>query len=344
MIHWKSQDNEFIEDMKEQQLNIRPLTAGDFEAVVNIDAKITGRTRPGFFEKRLAAAVTDPDYFIYIGCELQGMLKGYLFARLQEGEYGVSEKVAVVDAIGVEPASTGQGIGRTMMEDCLAVSRHKKVSEIQTQVDWRNLEFLRFLSACKFQLAPRQILEREVDYMDTRISTDPVKLDVTGAGEKDYSDPNNDEATALARDVISVRSLNTVDMAALVRIDKKVTGVDHRRYYQRKTKEVLDETGIRVSLVAENDGQVAGFIMARVDFGEFDRAEPVAVLDSIAVDPDYGHHQVGSAMLSQLLANLATLRLETVRTEIDTDHFDVLNFLMKNGFRNSQRLSFSCKV
>ena len=327
--------------MNQQSASTRPLTAGDFDAVVAIDAGITGRSRPGYFKKRLAAALAEPAWFIYIGCEWGGTLEGYLFARLQEGEYGVSKKVAVMDTIGVNPDSTGRGIGRMMMEDCRAILRHKKVSELQTQVDWRNLGFLHFLSAGGFELAPRQILERDVGYMDTRISSDPEQVDRTGSGEKDYSDPGSYDAASLARDVVNIRSLNAGDLKALVRVDKKVTGADHSRYYQRKIKEVLDETGIRVSLVAEKDGQVAGFIMARVDFGEFDRTEPVAVLDSIAVDPEYGHVQIGSAMLSQLLANLTTLRLETIRTEIDSDHFDVLNFLMKNGFRNSQRLSFS---
>ena len=330
--------------MNKRPASTRPLTATDFDAVVDIDAGITGRARPGYFQKRLAAAIAEPDYFIYIGCEVEGALKGYLFARLQEGEYGVNDKVAVVDTIGVNPDSAGQGIGRLMMEDCRTILRHKKVAELQTQVDWHNLEFMRFLSANGFQLAPRQILEREIDYMDTVINTDPVKSDTTRSGEKDYSDSSSDDSAALARDVVIIRSLNSGDLEAVVHVDKKVTGADHSRFYQRKTKEVLDETGIRVSLVAEKNDQAAGFIMARVDFGEFDRTEPVAVLDSIAVDPDYSHVQIGSAMLSQLLANLTTLRLEKIRTEIDADHFDVLNFLMKNGFRNSQRLSFSYKV
>ena len=80
--------------------------------------------------------------------------------------------------------------------------------------------------------------------------------------------------------------------------------------------------------------------MARVDFGEFDRIEPAAVLDSIAIDPDYAHHLVGTALLSQLLANLAVLRIEVIRSETDTEHFAVLGFLQRNGFASSQRLAF----
>jgi ribosomal protein S18 acetylase RimI-like enzyme len=130
-------------------------------------------------------------------------------------------------------------------------------------------------------------------------------------------------------------------MPMLIRIDKKVTGQDHSAYYERKVNEVLNESGIRVSLVGELDGQVVGFIMARVDYGEYDRTEPIAVLDTIGVHPDFGNKNVGSALLAQLLGNLATLRLDKIRTQVDADHFDVLSFLMKNGFYPSQELAFS---
>ncbi|MGZ9112242.1 MAG: GNAT family N-acetyltransferase, partial [Rhodoplanes sp.] len=60
-------------------------------------------------------------------------------------------------------------------------------------------------------------------------------------------------------------------------------------YYQRKVEEVLQESGVRVSLVAEIDDHPVGFIMARVDFGEFGRTEPEAVMDTVGVHPDYAH-------------------------------------------------------
>lgn len=93
--------------------------------------------------------------------------------------------------------------------------------------------------------------------------------------------------------------------------------------------------------MAEQDGNVVGVIMARVDYGEFDRTEPVAVMDSIAVDPGYRHLQIGTTLLQRLLANLATLRMEKVRTEVDMRYLDVLSFLSRNGFVQSQQLAFA---
>jgi ribosomal protein S18 acetylase RimI-like enzyme len=323
------------------RISTRPLTENDFPAVVNIDAFNSGRRRPGFFEKRLLAAMAEPDYFIYIGHDVEGELKGYLLARLLEGEYGAKMPVAVLDAIGVEPSCKGLGIGRQLLQSFIEILEHKQIPEIHTEVDWRNTDFLNFLSAAGFLLAPKQILECEVGFVDTTLQGGDVTI---GKQEIDYSDPVGDEASALARDNVYCRTLMQEDLPALIRIDRHITGLDHSGYYQRKVREVVEETGIRVSMVAEIKGQICGFIMARVDFGEFDRTEPTAVLDTFGVDPAYGHQQVGSALLSQLLANLTSLRLEKIRTVVGADHFDILNFLMKNGFRTSQQVAFVKRI
>jgi ribosomal protein S18 acetylase RimI-like enzyme len=97
---------------------------------------------------------------------------------------------------------------------------------------------------------------------------------------------------------------------------------------------------VRVSLVAELDTVPVGFIMARVDLGEFGRVETTAVIDTIGVDPDYQNKGVGRALVSQLLANLGTLRVEKVRTEVDWQDHDLLAYLDRNGFRPSQQLCF----
>jgi ribosomal protein S18 acetylase RimI-like enzyme len=83
-----------------------------------------------------------------------------------------------------------------------------------------------------------------------------------------------------------------------------------------------------------------GFIMARVDLGEFGRIETTAVIDTIGVDPDYQNKGVGRALVSQLLANLGTLRVEKVRTEVDWQDHDLLAYLHRSGFRPSQQLCF----
>lgn len=164
------------------------------------------------------------------------------------------------------------------------------------------------------------------------------------AVELDYSAPSGDDFAALERDRLPCRSLRPDDLAALVAIDRRITGRDRGPYYRRKMSEALEESGVRVSLVAEADGRVVGFVMARVDLGEFGQTEPEAVIDTIAVDPAYGHRKVGTALVSQLLANLAALRVERVRTELPWGNFGLIAFLARCGFIPSPRLAFSRPV
>ena len=84
---------------------------------------------------------------------------------------------------------------------------------------------------------------------------------------------------------------------------------------------------------------VAGSV-ARTDFGDFGRSEPVAVLDTIGIDPDYAHLHVATALLSQLFVNLGALRIERVETLVRRENFALLGFLYAIGFRQSQRLGF----
>ncbi|MDP6706696.1 MAG: GNAT family N-acetyltransferase [Alphaproteobacteria bacterium] len=148
-----------------------------------------------------------------------------------------------------------------------------------------------------------------------------------------------DNAAALSRDRLEVASLAADDLDALVRIDRKLTGRDRRDYMAQKLDEALLDSGIRISLTARTDDIVAGFVMARIDFGDFGRAQPVAVIDTIGIDPDFAGHGVGKALLSQLLVNLRALQVEKVETTVAQENLDLLGFLYHSGFQPAQRIA-----
>ena len=318
----------------------RPLVSNDLERVIEIDSQHTGRRREGFYRKRLEAALRVPLGFVYLGCENDAGLQGFLLARLQQGEYGTAKRTASLDAIGVDRSAATKGIGRALIEALDEILLHKGIASIYSQAEWSNLAMLEFFAGTGFSLAPRHILERSASNLSDLDIVDDLIEEADRLGDpNDYSDAEGDQHGALARDLIPCRAMRESDLDAIVRIDQKTTGQERRAYYEQKLAEVFDESGIRVSLVAEQDDHVVGFVMARVDFGEFDRIEPAAVLDSIAVAPGYAHHLVGTALLSQLLANLSALQTETIRSEADAEHFNVLQFLQHNGFSVSQRLT-----
>lgn len=292
---------------------IRPLAAGDLERVVEIDGATSGRPRKGFYQKRLAELASDPPGSVALASERGGKVIGFAMAHLLDGEFGGTAPVGVLDAVGVAQDCRGSGVATRLLGRLEEELRRRGARELRTQADWTEHGLASFFSSSGFQLASRLVLTRDVDA--------PVEE------EFDWTD-------------LPVRSMTEADLPALVRIDRKHTGRDRGSYYRRKAHEALRQSGVRVSLVAELDGQFAGFLMARVDLGDFGRTEPTAVLDTIGVDPAFAGKQVGRALLEQLLNNLRSLRVERVLTEVEWDHFDLLRFLRRGGFRHSQRLTF----
>ena len=171
--------------------------------------------------------------------------------------------------------------------------------------------------------------------------TPVIPHQVDEPAELDFSSPQGDDFDALSRDRIPVRSMTEADLEALTAIDRRATEQDRSAYYRRKHRETLYEAGVRVSLVAELDDHPVGFIMARVDFGEFGHTESEAVMDTIGVDPGYRERGVGRALMSQLIANLATLRVDHIRTEIDWNDVGLISYLGELGFEPAQCVALS---
>jgi predicted N-acetyltransferase YhbS len=143
---------------------------------------------------------------------------------------------------------------------------------------------------------------------------------------------------SLPTDSVPVRDLRTGDVAAIVRIDRASTGRPRNEYYEAKVRAAITEPKLRTSLVAELDDHVVGFLLARVHYGEFGRAESVAVIDSLGVDPAYRKRHVGQALLRQLTMNLRALRVERVETQVDGGQPDLFAFLANAGFRPAPRV------
>lgn len=149
---------------------------------------------------------------------------------------------------------------------------------------------------------------------------------------------------ALETDAIEVRTLRRDDLDALVRIDREWTGRARTEYYQLQLAQAERDTGVRVSLAAVLDGAVAGFLLARVWYGEFGRPEPIAILDTIAVGKAHAGRHVGDALLRQLRMNLHALGVEKIQTQVDWNEFTLLEFFAHEGFRPAPRLCLELKV
>ncbi|MBI3449297.1 MAG: GNAT family N-acetyltransferase, partial [Acidobacteria bacterium] len=111
-----------------------------------------------------------------------------------------------------------------------------------------------------------------------------------------------------------------------------------RKYFEVKIASALTDTGVKISLVAEIDGAVAGFLMGSVFYGEFGLPEPAATIDTIGVHPGFRGRRVGRALMRQLAMNLRALGIESIETLVRWDDWDLLRFLAADGFEPAPRL------
>lgn len=135
-----------------------------------------------------------------------------------------------------------------------------------------------------------------------------------------------------------VRRLRPTDLARVVALDALVTGRERRGYFEHKLQTNLLDSSVEVSLGAEVDGSLVGFLLARVWTGEFGATEPVAVLDTLGVHPDFQQRGVGDALTDQLTTNLRGLDVSVLRTEVDWGSFELLRFFHRRGFRPAARV------
>jgi ribosomal protein S18 acetylase RimI-like enzyme len=321
---------------------LRRLARADLDAVVDIDAIAEGRMRRPYFERRLAAALREPAAYVQFAAVLDDRLAGYVLAHVLEGEFGRDVPAMSIEAIGARYDAKGAGVGRRLL-DALADDAGKRgIRELRTQARWNDHAMLRWLDDNGFAVAANHIVDCAIagGAYDPNRDAAPVAAQ-GGQREIAYDGTQSNDFEHLARDVADIRLMQSADLSDVVRIDAASTGRVRDAYMERKLAEAMHDSAIRVSLVARVDDALAGFLMARVDLGDFGRTEPVAVLDTIGVHPDCRHRRVAHALLSQLFVNLGGLRIERVETVVAPHDVELLGFFYAVGFAPSQRIPFA---
>src|SRR5450631_3970188 len=140
--------------------SIRRLTPADLDRVVDIDREISGRSRRGFFESRLAASRIEPAAFISLAYIENGRVEGHAHAHMLDGEFGVRKPVAVLDAIGTSPSVRGHGGARTLVKELQLAARASGAYALRTQALWSNESMMHFLAAAGFSLGTGIVLDR----------------------------------------------------------------------------------------------------------------------------------------------------------------------------------------
>ena len=150
--------------------------------------------------------------------------------------------------------------------------------------------------------------------------------------------------SAVTRSAIDVRPVELSDLDAIVRIDEKLSGQVRKEFWLQR----LEIAALRppwMSLVAETDGRVAGFLLGWVGESEFGIAQRTGWVDLIGVDPPYQGHGVAQTLLRRFVYSCRELRaIEKVATLIDLGQADVREFFTRVGFHHGPMIQMERSI
>ena len=142
---------------------------------------------------------------------------------------------------------------------------------------------------------------------------------------------------------VKIRTLKKEDLDAIVEIDEKVLGENRKNYWERKL-ELMNNKSSQISLVAEVEGEVVGFILGDVSGWEFGVPETIGWIDTIGVDPIYQKKGLATALAHELIKNLKAFEVKTIYTLVSWNDWDLLQFFHAMGFTRGDMINLELKI
>ena len=143
----------------------------------------------------------------------------------------------------------------------------------------------------------------------------------------------------------AVRLLNQKDFKAVVVIDEKVFGHARPEYYETKFARALDEKSrIPLSLVAEIEDRVVGFLMCELFIGEYGMPVTTATLDTIGIDPDFQGQGIAKQLMNELIGHLRKAGVQKINTLTDWNDWQLIRFFSAQGFCPARTINLELKI
>ena len=142
----------------------------------------------------------------------------------------------------------------------------------------------------------------------------------------------------------TVRLMRGGDLDAVVRIDAEATGRARPQYFELMLRRALSLAGLQVSLVAEVEGRVAGYLIGSLYYGEYGMTEPTATIDAIGVEVGLRRNRIAHELFTGFRRNVAAIGVTSIRTEVDWRRFGLVAFLHAEGFTPAPRLCLERSV
>jgi len=137
-----------------------------------------------------------------------------------------------------------------------------------------------------------------------------------------------------------IRNLRPTDLEAVTRIDSHASGFIRNLYFERKFKRIFGEDArLLISLAAEMNHKLVGYIMGEANTGEYGIPEPVASVDTIGVDPEYQKLGIGRILLEDFCSLAAKAGVELMTTLVTSEDPDLIAFFERHKFRKAKMVA-----
>jgi len=133
---------------------------------------------------------------------------------------------------------------------------------------------------------------------------------------------------------IRIRSLTELDVARIVAIDERLTGVYRPEVWERRIMYYLRRDPDACQ-VAEMGGKVVGFMLSDLRGGEFGLEETSGWVERFCVDPDFQGRSIGRRLFEAVVDHMKRQGAVAMRTLVERGDSDLASFLRAVGFEDA---------
>jgi ribosomal protein S18 acetylase RimI-like enzyme len=154
--------------------------------------------------------------------------------------------------------------------------------------------------------------------------------------------PDSQLLPGKSRPQVSIRPMRQSDVSAVILLDAAVFGGQSRAAYFERRLTMIDrpDTGNQlIFLVADSGNGIIGFVMGTLTSGEFGLMQVTAIIDSIAVHPDFRRQHIGRRLIEEFLKQSARLGAKSAYTLVQWENWELLKVFHALGFSMPSTIS-----
>lgn len=142
----------------------------------------------------------------------------------------------------------------------------------------------------------------------------------------------------MEKGTVNIRRMARSDIDGVLALERKI-GKGQSRITYRDMRTTDPEGPLDLSFVSETEGQVIGFILARLAYVGIPFTE-VCFIHGIVVDPDYQRSGIGNRLISSLVEHCHAEGINMLRALVPEYDDELHRFVQQLGFRPSKIINY----